>query len=72
LEDFGKSTGFYNRELATFTAISRPQAKAVDIDTKKPVGDIPHFDDMLHRYPNKATQPRDRATLVHGEYKSTI
>lgn len=45
------------------------QEQAVDVDTKEPVGRIPHFDDMLAFFSTKHLQPRDRATLVHGDYK---
>ncbi|KAJ5678475.1 uncharacterized protein N7477_004108 [Penicillium maclennaniae] len=53
LEKFGKPTGFYDRQIATFTTVSKAQAQVVDADTKEP----------------KTTQPRDRGTLVHGDYK---
>jgi len=69
LEGFGKPTGFYDRQLATFSTISQSQAQTVDVDTKEPVGDIPHFDDMVRFFSNHATQPRDRGTVVHGDYK---
>jgi aminoglycoside phosphotransferase (APT) family kinase protein len=69
LETFGKPSGFYDRQIGTFTAISRAQAQAKDVDTKEPVGELPHFGDMVRFFSNKPTQPRDRGTLVHGDYK---
>jgi len=69
LETFGKPTGFYNRQLATFATISQAQARAVDVDTKEPVGQIPHYDDMVSFFANPSTQPRDRSGFVHGDYK---
>ncbi|GFF40556.1 acyl-CoA dehydrogenase family member 11 [Aspergillus udagawae] len=69
LERFGKPSGYYDRQIATFTAVSNAQAQAVDIETKKPVGELPHFLDMVRFFSNKATQPLDRGTLVHGDYK---
>lgn len=69
LESFGKPAGFYNRQLATFQTISEAQAKAVDVDTKEPVGKIPHYDDMVAFFRDPATQPKDRSTFVHGDYK---
>jgi aminoglycoside phosphotransferase (APT) family kinase protein len=69
LKGFGKPTGFYDRQIATFTTISESQAQVVDVDTKEPVGQLPHFQDMVHFFSNKATQPRDRGTFVHGDYK---
>lgn len=69
MESFGKPSGFYDRQIATFTAISKAQAQARDADTKEPVGELPYFGDMVRFFSNKATQPRDRGTLVHGDYK---
>ncbi|KAJ5115447.1 hypothetical protein NUU61_001206 [Penicillium alfredii] len=69
LETFGKPTGFYDRQIATFTAVSKAQSQVVDADTKEPVGELPHFGDMVQFFSQKTTQPRDRGTLVHGDYK---
>ncbi|KAL4967939.1 phosphotransferase family protein [Aspergillus stella-maris] len=69
LSTFGKPTGFYDRQIATFTTISKAQASAIDVETKEPVGDLPHFTDMVAFFRDKAAQPKDRGTLVHGDYK---
>ncbi|KAN0080993.1 Protein kinase-like domain containing protein [Elaphomyces granulatus] len=69
LEGFGKPTGFYDRQITTFSTISQSQAQTVDVDTKKPVGNISYFDDMVRFFSNQATQPRNRGTIVHGDYK---
>ena len=69
LEGFGRHSGFYDRQIATFRTISKNQAKAVDVDTRIPVGDLPHFDDMVAFFANKNLQPKDRGTFVHGDYK---
>jgi aminoglycoside phosphotransferase (APT) family kinase protein len=69
LADFGRHGGFYDRQLKTFGTLSKAQAEAVDVDTKKPVGDIPHFDEMVRFFKQKSTQPKDRVTLIHGDYK---
>ncbi|KAL4780193.1 kinase-like domain-containing protein [Aspergillus varians] len=69
LEAFGKPTGFYDRQIATFTTISKAQAQAVDVETKEPVGDLPHFEEMVRFFQDKSAQPRDRGSLVHGDYK---
>ncbi|EEH16096.2 hypothetical protein PABG_06183 [Paracoccidioides brasiliensis Pb03] len=66
---FGRHDGFYDRQINTFTTISQTQAKVVDVDTKIPVGEIPHFGEMVRFFSTKATQPQDRATFVHGDYK---
>ncbi|KAK8056373.1 acyl-CoA dehydrogenase family member 11 [Apiospora rasikravindrae] len=78
LETYGKSDGFYDRQLATWRQICEAQARAVDADTKKPVGQLPHFDELLAFFggdkeskngKRKTSQPRDRGTLIHGDYK---
>ncbi|KAL9005055.1 MAG: hypothetical protein Q9188_002162 [Gyalolechia gomerana] len=69
LLDFGKPSGFYNRQVKTFSTISESQARTTDVETQIAVGHIPHFDDMVAFFSNPETQPRDRATLIHGDYK---
>lgn len=69
LTSYGKPTGFYNRQLATFNTISDAQSKAVDVDTKQAVGKTPHFDDVVAFFSDPKSQPKDRATFVHGDYK---
>ncbi|KXJ92318.1 phosphotransferase enzyme family protein [Microdochium bolleyi] len=69
LEKYGKASGFYNRQLQTWRTICDAQASAVDVDTKKPVGKLPHFDELLSFFSNESLQPRDRGTLIHGDYK---
>ncbi|KAH7030591.1 phosphotransferase enzyme family protein [Microdochium trichocladiopsis] len=67
LDTFGKSSGFYNRQLKTWQITAASQEKAVDVDTGEPVGSIPHFPQLLAYFARE--QPRDRATIVHGDFK---
>ncbi|KAL8821938.1 MAG: hypothetical protein Q9223_000096 [Gallowayella weberi] len=69
LSDFGKPSNFYDRQLKTFSTISESQAQAVDVETHVAVGKIPHFDKMVNFFHDQRTQPEDRATLIHGDYK---
>lgn len=69
LSAFGKSSEFYNRQLKTLSIISASQAQVVDSDTQVPVGKIPHFEEMVAFFKDPITQPKDRATLIHGDYK---
>ncbi|KAI4161399.1 MAG: hypothetical protein L6R39_000071 [Caloplaca ligustica] len=69
LLDYGKPSGFYNRQLQTFGTISESQAKVVDVDSKVAVGQLPHFEDMVAFFRDPTTQPKDRTTLIHGDYK---
>lgn len=69
LASYGKPNGFYDRQIATFKTIQDAQSKAVDVDSKEPVGKIPHYDDMVQFFGDKTTQPQDRSGFVHGDYK---
>jgi aminoglycoside phosphotransferase (APT) family kinase protein len=69
LENYGKPSGFYNRQIATFNTISKSQAAAKDKETGVPVGKIPHQDDMVAFFSDAKLQPKDRSSFVHGDYK---
>lgn len=69
LASFGKDTGFYDRQVSLFKGLCEKQANTRDVDTKEPVGKIPYFDDMVAFFEQKKTQPRDRGTFIHGDYK---
>ena len=69
MEDFGRPNNFYNRLMKTFNNLQVDQAKAVDADTKKPVGKIPYYDEMVEFFANPKFQPVDRSTFVHGDFK---
>jgi len=69
MERFGRPTNFYDRQINTFAMISAVQAQTKDVDTRKPVGKIPHYDDVVDFFNEPATQPVDRGTFVHGDYK---
>jgi len=45
------------------------QAQARDVETKKAVGQIPHFDEIVEYFSRQSEQPADRGTLIHGDYK---
>jgi aminoglycoside phosphotransferase (APT) family kinase protein len=69
LTNFGKPSGFYDRQIATFKTISEAQSQAVDIETGVAVGKVPHYDEMVSFFKNPRTQPKDRSSFVHGDYK---
>ncbi|KAG7117091.1 Acyl-CoA dehydrogenase family member 11 like protein [Verticillium longisporum] len=69
LASFGRATGFYDRQIQTWSTICASQAGAVDVETGEPVGDLPHFRDMIDFFRDAGRQPRDRGTLIHGDYK---
>ena len=69
LENFGKPSGFYPRQLKTWTTICEAQAAVRDVDTAEPVGPLPRMADLVSFFADAARQPADRSTLVHGDYK---
>ena len=69
LADFGKVTGFYDRQIRTLSTLSISQAQVRDVETNKEIGQIPHFDVMLRYFRRQDQQPSDRASLVHGDFK---
>ena len=69
MTDFGRHWGFYNRQLKTFKRLSPDQAAIKDKETGEEVGHLPHYDAMVEYFGDEATQPIDRSTFVHGDYK---
>ncbi|KAI9745194.1 MAG: hypothetical protein M1818_001472 [Claussenomyces sp. TS43310] len=69
LETYGRATGFYNRQIATFTTIQKAQSEVVDLETHKAVGEVPHVHELLRFFSNPKTQPKDRGQPIHGDYK---
>ncbi|KAI0597910.1 aminoglycoside phosphotransferase-like protein [Biscogniauxia sp. FL1348] len=64
-----KKGGFYARQLRTWRGICDAQAATRDADTGAPVGPLPHFEPLLEFFGDAARRPRDRAALIHGDYK---
>lgn len=69
LETYGRSTNFYDRQIKTFATIQKAQAATLDIETQEAVSEMPHVDEILDFFRDKATQPTDRGTIVHGDWK---
>ena len=69
LGQFGKPSGYYDRQIVTLSSVSHAQAQAADVDTKVPVGELPRITETVDFFSQKSTQPQDRASLVHGDYK---
>ncbi|RDA87336.1 hypothetical protein CP532_2613 [Ophiocordyceps camponoti-leonardi (nom. inval.)] len=69
LADFGRHAGFYGRQLRTWSTICAKQEAVTDVETGEPVGRLPHQDDMIRFFSDEKLRPRDRATLVHGDFK---
>ena len=69
MADFGRASNFYNRQIKTFAKLSIDQAETKDVETGVPVGKIPYYDEMVKFFQTQETQPRDRSTFVHGDFK---
>lgn len=69
LENFGKDTGFYSRQVTTWRTICEAQAAIEDVETREPVGPLPYFNEMMGFFADERQQPLDRGTLIHGDFK---
>lgn len=69
LDDFGRASGFYARQVRTWRAICERQEAVADVDTGEAVGRLTHFERLVDFFADAARQPRERTTLVHGDYK---
>ncbi|KAL5532039.1 hypothetical protein ACEPAF_5603 [Sanghuangporus sanghuang] len=70
LSTFGPSTPYFPRQIKSLSRVSLAQAEAVDIETNKPTGKIPMFDEMIKWY--AAHLPDEKKIglrVVHGDYK---
>ncbi|KAI8089789.1 kinase-like domain-containing protein [Halteromyces radiatus] len=67
LETYGRNSGFYERQMKSLHKVSSAQAAVVDKDTGIKVHDLPRLDEMFAWF--KKNQPKDIATIVHGDFK---
>ncbi|CUS11615.1 unnamed protein product [Tuber aestivum] len=67
LKGFGKPSDFYGRQVRTLSTIEAAQALTKDVETGVEVGKIPRFDEAMKFF--STTQPKDRSTVIHGDYK---
>ncbi|KAG2230612.1 kinase-like domain-containing protein [Thamnidium elegans] len=67
LRDYGRDTGFYNRQMKSLSKVSQAQAVVVNEETGEQVGPIPRFDEMYSWF--QRNQVKDQATIVHGDFK---
>lgn len=68
LSDFGKKENFYLRHCNTFSRIEAQQAQVLDIKTGQLLGRAhPDFDEIIEFIVKNV--PRERAAIVHGDFK---
>lgn len=70
LSSFGPSTAYFPRQIKSLSRVSSAQAAVTDIDTHKPVGDIPRFNELIKWYQqNLPDEGKTGLRIVHGDYK---
>lgn len=69
LENFGKPSGFYTRQVTTWRSICDAQAAVRDVETREAVGPLPHFPELMQFFADEGQQPADRGSLIHGDFK---
>lgn len=70
MDRFGPHTDYFPRQIKSLSRVSLAQSEAVDIESNKPVGKIPNFDDLIKWY--NSHLPDEKKTglrIVHGDYK---
>lgn len=70
LGEFGPCTDYFPRQIKSLTRVSEAQAQAVDVETGKPTGHIPHYAELVAWY--KSNLPDEKKfglRIVHGDYK---
>lgn len=66
LESYGKSAGFYRRQIASLSKVSAAQAAAKDAAGVE-VGPIPDMAELAEWF--KKYEVKDSTSIVHGDYK---
>ncbi|GBB95320.1 hypothetical protein RclHR1_02510014 [Rhizophagus clarus] len=66
LGDYGKSSGFYSRQIRSLIKVSTIQANIKD-ENGKEVGPLPRLDDLIKWF--KKNEIDDETTIVHGDFK---
>jgi aminoglycoside phosphotransferase (APT) family kinase protein len=69
LEGYGRPAGFYDRQVRTFGLLGEAQSVVRDVESGEAVGEVPRMKDLVAFFGSKESQPRDRGTPIHGDYK---
>ncbi|TDL16112.1 kinase-like protein [Rickenella mellea] len=70
LSSFGPSTPYFPRQIKSLTRVSIAQSQAVDVETHKPTGEIPRFNQAIAWYKkNLPDEAKTGLRIVHGDYK---
>jgi aminoglycoside phosphotransferase (APT) family kinase protein len=70
LSNFGPSTDYFPRQIKSLSRVSRAQAAAIDVESGKPTGNIPFYQEMIAWYQqNLPDEKKFGLRIVHGDYK---
>lgn len=70
LETFGSPNAYFPRQIKSLTRVSLAQSAVKDVETNKPVGKIPAFDQLMEWYAeNLPDETKIGSRIVHGDYK---
>jgi aminoglycoside phosphotransferase (APT) family kinase protein len=67
LENYGKNSSFYPRQLKALSTVSTMQGQVPDADTGEPVGPIPHIEEITKWL--STNMAKDENCIYHGDYK---
>ncbi|KAF2029784.1 acyl-CoA dehydrogenase family member 11 [Setomelanomma holmii] len=69
LESFGKGYQYFERQVRLWIKMSERQAHVKDNNTGEEIGVLPHIEDCSRYLSDQTVQPKDRVSLVHGDFK---
>jgi aminoglycoside phosphotransferase (APT) family kinase protein len=69
LESCEKSSGSYDGQIETFTALSQAQSRTKDTQGGHEVVDVPRMKVLVQSFGDRKQQPKDRVVPIHGNYK---
>jgi aminoglycoside phosphotransferase (APT) family kinase protein len=69
LESYGRPTGFYDRQIATFSTLNEAQGSVKDVESGNKVGLVPYSEELVGFFKKDEFRPKDRGTFVHGDFK---
>jgi len=70
LDTFGSHKPYFPRQIKSLSKVTRAQSAVKDVDSGKPVGEIPGWDELIAWYEhNLPDEHKTGIRIVHGDYK---
>ncbi|KAJ7270043.1 kinase-like domain-containing protein [Mycena haematopus] len=70
LSKFAPPSDYFPRQIKSLSRVSKAQAAVVDLDTKRPIGEIPYYAELMAWYHKHLPDERKTGVrIVHGDYK---